>query len=130
MILIAVGVCLPIMWLVYNSHYSNYDLIKHNGLETRGVVVDIQIDQSEKYNNKNPYILYYSFDDKFGEVKSMSNYGLSIGDTVKVIATGNRSIIKGVEPVSFPYLLLMIVPIVFSIIGLVLRRVDGHGNYS
>jgi hypothetical protein len=103
----------------------DYERIQANGALTMGTVTDITLKYNETINNQHPTIISYqykadgeTFESKFKTLFPDSVSGLQVGDTVSVKYLNGESIIASLQPFSFPFDILFIIPGVFFLMGL------------
>jgi hypothetical protein len=107
---------------------SDPDNIKLHGTEKDATITMIKIIANTTVNNAHPVIITYSYNegiqaisDKFEALVDYDKIeNLKIGDKIGVIAYEGQSIIKDLEPYSFPVALFYILPGMFFIIGSIL----------
>lgn len=104
---------------------SDVDKIKSQGVEKNATITNIKIISNVTVNDAHPVVLTYSYTvgsqtltDKF---EALVDYykieGLKVGDKIPVLDYNGQSIVKNLEPYSFPVGLFYLLPGIFFIIG-------------
>ncbi|WP_313807814.1 hypothetical protein [Flavobacterium sp.] len=117
---------IAIFFSTQKEAYEKYDYSKiaEQGTEITGKIVDIQQKTNVSMNDKHPFVITYEFiengkskSDKFQTLDHYKVNSFSIGSNLTILSYNNQSVIKGLEPFSFPFYFLFIFP--FMLIGLV-----------
>ena len=104
----------------------DYERISRDGTMGKAVITDIEVQQNVTINNQHPAVITYRYQRDEKEIESkyetLNEYKVSkmnIGDTIAIKYIGNDSIIAALEPVSFPFEILMTIAFIFLSAGLV-----------
>nr|WP_294942719.1 hypothetical protein [uncultured Mucilaginibacter sp.] len=109
--------------------YEKYDYkaIEQNGIEKAAKITFIKKINNVSYNGENPVVLSYKYDDggkivedKFETLglEQITTLGIDTSKTAFVFVYRNQSVIKGLEPFSFPITMFYMMPAIFLLIGL------------
>ncbi|WP_417351238.1 hypothetical protein [Flavobacterium alkalisoli] len=106
----------------------NHELIYEKGIEKEAVVNKITVKTNVSYNNQNPVLISYSYDDNGKEVhdkfetldlNNQENMFSNLHKTLKIKVYNGQSAIVGLEPFVFPYGAFMTF-FIFPLIGIIM----------
>jgi len=129
---LAIFALFPLIFIISASvkePYEKYDLeeIRNNGVEKSAKITSIRSVNNVTINGDHPEIISYDYEnngisctDKFETLDLEKTTDYTIGKEIKILVYQNQTMIKGLEPFSFPVYFFYILPIMFLIIGSIL----------
>lgn len=127
--LIAIFVILPLVFLLSKGvkrpcESYDFDKISKQGVEKKAVVTDIKTLYNVTVNGEHPNIVMFKYDNdgvsKADETETMAYIDtarFNIGKEIKILTYQNQAIVKDLEPYSFPFFILYIIPAIFFVLG-------------
>jgi len=115
-----------ILSIILKEPYNRYDFkeIRKNGTEKRAVITFIKTLYNVNINGVNPMVISYEytdggqkFTDSFETLDVERTTGFTIGKEINILEFESQTMIKGLEPFSFPVELFFILPGMFLITG-------------
>jgi hypothetical protein len=128
--LVSLVFVLPIVIIVSSALKTpfeeyNFKEIEKNGIEKIAKITFVKTINNVSINNEHPQLISYEYEnngqrvsDKFETLDLEKTAGFSIGKEIKILVNQNQSIIKGLEPFSFPTELFFLFPFIFLLIGI------------
>jgi len=128
-VILSIFVFLPIVMFLNSTKESyenyNYNNIVKEGKDATALITSIDTENNVTINNQfHPQIINYIFDnnglkkDKFKTLSKSVLTNFKIGDSVNIKLYNGESVIINLEPYSFPYILLYLLPLIFLFVGI------------
>lgn len=102
----------------------SFDAIGKKGVEKNATITNVKLLTNVSYNGQNPSVITYTYDDngikttdKFQTLESEKAALLHVGSEMPVLIYNGQSIIKDLEPFSFPFEMFYLFPAVFGTVG-------------
>jgi len=116
-------------WIAFRGENSghNFDAIGKYGVQKDAKITYIKIVTNLSINEEHPVIISYEYDDNENKIKDkfetldLENIaGLNVGSVIKIVVYDHQSMIKGVEPYTFPNWIFYLIPLPLFIAGIIL----------